>query len=152
MITKLRAAKIAAEAGIETLIIGGGGTGLEMLAKGQINGTRILAKDNLSTRKAWLSQQKTKGNISIDAGAYKALQNGRSLLPSGITSIEGKFEFGDAVAINYQETVVAHGLSNYSNEALVRIKGKKSSEIETILGYKDFDEVIHRDNLVLLET
>jgi glutamate 5-kinase len=151
MVTKLRAAKIAAEAGIETLIIGGGGAGLEALARGTINGTRILAKGNLPTRKAWLSQQKPKGTITIDAGAFKALQNGRSLLPSGVTHIKGHFDFGDAIAITYQDTVIAHGLSNYSDEALGRIKGKKSSEIESILGYKDFDEVIHRDNLVVLQ-
>jgi glutamate 5-kinase len=152
MVTKIRAAKIATEAGIETLIIGGGGAGLESLARGHINGTRILARNNLPTRKAWLSQQKPKGKIVIDAGAYKALQNGHSLLPSGITQVSGDFDFGDAVAVTYQENIIAHGLSNYSNESLMRIKGKKSSEIEGILGHKDFDEVIHRDNLVLLDS
>jgi glutamate 5-kinase len=71
-------------------------------------------------------------------------------LPSGITQVSGNFDFGDAIAVIHQDSTVAQGLSNYSNESLERIKGKKSSDIEGILGHKDFDEVIHRDNLVLL--
>jgi glutamate 5-kinase len=152
MVTKLRAASIASEAGIETLVMGGGGAGLEALARGETRGTRFLPKHHTPARKAWLSQQRSKGKITIDDGAVKALQNGRSLLPSGITQVEGEFEFGDAVAVLHESNVLAKGLSNYSSDALSRIKGKKTSEIERVLGYKDYDEAIHRDNLVLLKS
>ena len=150
MHTKLRAARIATGAGIETLIIGGGGAGLEALARGELKGTRFLAKQHTPARKAWLAQQASKGRIDIDAGAFQALQNGRSLLPSGITQAEGNFEFGDAIAIIFENKIVAQGLSNYGAEALKRIKGKQTREIAEVLGYKDFDEVVHRDNLVLM--
>ncbi len=149
MVTKLRAASIAAEAGIETFVIGGGGAGLEALARGETRGTRFLAKRHTPARKAWLSQQKSKGTITVDDGALKALKNGRSLLPSGITSVEGEFEFGDAIAVLHEEVIIAKGLSNYSSTALEKIKGRKTSEIEKVLGYKDYDEAVHRDNLVL---
>lgn len=151
MVTKLRAAKIATEAGIETLVIGGGGAGLEALARGEVRGTRFLVKKHTPARKAWLAQQHSKGELTIDAGAYQALKRGRSLLPSGITAVKGKFEFGDALAIHYETVIVAQGLSNYSHDALKKIQGKQSSAIADLLGYKDYDEVIHRDNLVMLE-
>lgn len=150
MVTKLRAAKIATEAGIETLIIGGGGAGLESLACGTVRGTRFLARAHTPARKAWLVQQPARGRIFVDAGAAKALQSGRSLLPSGVTKVEGRFDFGDAVAVVHEGIVVAQGLSNYSSSAVERIKGKQTGDIAAALGYKDYDEVIHRDNLGLL--
>ena len=151
MVTKLRAARIATEAGIETLIIGGGGAGLEALAKGKVRGTRFLAKAHTPARKAWLAQQPTKGSVSVDTGALKALQNGKSLLPSGVTEVRGLFEFGDAVTVLQSGRVVARGLTNYSSADLVRILGKQTSDIRRVLGYKDYDEIIHRDNLVMSE-
>lgn len=150
MATKLKAARIASEAGIETLIIGRGGEALEALACGEVRGTRIAAQAGRSARKAWLAQQPACGRISIDAGALRALQAGRSLLPSGVTAVSGAFHFGDAVGVICEGQLVAQGLSNYSAEALARIKGRRTSEIAGILGYKDYDEVIHRDNLVML--
>lgn len=151
MLTKLRAAKIATEAGIETLVIGGGGAGLEALAQAKLWGTRFLAKAHTPAKKAWLAQQKSKASIRIDEGALKALKRGGSLLAKGILGLDKAFEFGDAVAVLFEDKLVARGLSNYSSEALLKIMGKHSSEISEILGYKDYDEVIHRDNLVLLE-
>ncbi|MCA9835905.1 MAG: glutamate 5-kinase [Trueperaceae bacterium] len=151
MVTKLRAARIATEAGIETLVIGGGGAGLEALAEGDLWGTRFLAKAHTPARKAWLTQQASKGSIAIDAGAFKALKTGRSLLPKGIVEIEKSFDFGDAIAVTFERRLVAQGLSNYGSESLRRIMGKHTGEISKILGYKDYDEVIHRDNLVVLE-
>ena len=150
MVTKLKAARIATEAGIETLILGGGGAALEALAQGEIWGTRFLAKAHTPARKAWLAQQTAKGSIYIDQGALKALKAGRSLLPKGITGLDKQFDFGDAVAVKLGEEVVAQGLSNYGSEALSRIVGTHTADITEILGYKDYDEVIHRDNLVLL--
>ncbi len=150
MVTKLRAAKIATDAGIETLIIGGGGAGLEALARGELRGTRFVAQKQAPARKAWLAQQPTKGYIGVDAGAVRALKAGRSLLPSGVSEISGHFDFGDAVAIAHKEQVIAQGLSNYSSSILEKIKGLQTREIARVIGYKDYDEVIHRDNLVLL--
>ena len=155
MVTKLGAARIASEAGIDTIIIGGGGEGLESLAKAKLNsgglGTYFLAQTKQPTRKAWMSQQPSRGEIHIDKGAFEALEKGRSLLPSGIKQVLGEFKFGDALSVIYEAQVIAKGLSNYSSEALEKIKGLRTSEIVGILGYKDYDEAIHRDNLVLLQ-
>ena len=149
MVTKLKAARIATQAGIETLIIGGGGAGLEALAGGEIRGTRFLAKAHAPARKAWLAQQPAKGVVTVDAGAARALHRGSSLLASGVTGVRGSFRFGDAVAVEADGQVMARGLTNFDNDALTRILGLKSSEFEAVLGNKDFDEVVHRDNLVL---
>jgi glutamate 5-kinase len=149
MVTKLRAAEIATEAGIETFVIGGGGAGLEALARGEVRGTRFLARSPTPARKAWLAQLPTRGQIRVDAGAVKALRKGRSLLPSGVTDVSGSFSFGDAVRVVHEDTVIGQGLSNYESGALMRIKGLHTREIFAVLGYKDYDEVVHRDNLVL---
>jgi len=151
VVTKLQAAKIATEAGIEVLIVGGGGAGLEALARGELRGTRIQAHPHTPARKAWLAQQPTRGVIAIDEGAARALRAGRSLLPKGIVGITGHFDFGDAVALTLDQQAIGRGLVNYDSEALQRIKGLHTSEIAARLGYKDYDEVIHRDNLVLKE-
>jgi glutamate 5-kinase len=150
MVTKLRAARIAAEAGIETLIIGGGGEGLEALARGEVRGTRILADTPTPARKAWILQQPSRGELHVDAGALAALRGGRSLLPKGVTGVTGDFAFGDAVVVMHLGRTVARGLANYGAEAAERIRGLHSREIEGALGFKDYDEVIHRDNLVLI--
>jgi glutamate 5-kinase len=152
MITKLRAARIARDAGIETWIVGGGGAALEALARGEAPGSRVPARARVvPSRKAWLRQQPPVGRLGIDAGAGAALRAGRSLLPRGLTGVEGSFEFGDAVdVVAPTGEVVARGLVNYAADALTRIAGRHTSEIAGVLGAKDFDEVVHRDNLVLL--
>ncbi|MCH2667170.1 MAG: glutamate 5-kinase [Deinococcales bacterium] len=150
MITKLGAARIATEAGIETLIIGGGGEGLEALARGKVQGTRIRARKPTPARKAWLSQQACQGQVLVDAGAVRALSEGKSLLPSGVIGLNGSFEFGDAVTLVSEEHEIGRGLSNYSSDALKLILGLQTHQIFDVLGYKDFDEVVHRDNLVLI--
>ncbi len=149
MVTKLRAARIATGAGIETLVIGGGGAGLEALARGEIRGTRFTARPHEPARKAWLRQQRPRGRIVIDQGAARALARGSSLLPSGVSGVTGQFGFGDSVEIEHEGNVLAYGLTNYPAEALQRIMGRRTTEIADILGAKDFDEVVHRDNLVL---
>jgi len=151
MATKLNAARIATEAGIETLVIGGGGAGLEALARGTVRGTRFLARARTPARKAWIAQQPAKGAVDVDDGAAKALVHGRSLLPRGVLAVHGTFSFGDAVAVRHEGNTLAVGLSNYGSDALARIVGRHTSEIPEILGFKDFDEVVHRDNLVLQE-
>ena len=150
MVTKLRAAALATAAGTETLIIGGGGAGLEALAAGTVRGTRFLAKASPPSRKSWLAQQPTKGRLEVDAGAFRALQTGRSLLPKGVVGVGGRFSFGDAVAVTHGGHQVALGLSNYSSDALTKIQGRHTREVAALLGAKDYDEVIHRDNLVLV--
>ncbi len=151
MATKLRAARIASEAGIETLVIGGGGAGLEALARGEVRGTRFAAGRRTRARKAWIAQQPTHGSVALDEGAAAALGRGRSLLPRGVVAVEGSFGFGDAVALTHGGRTLAVGLCNYASDALARIQGRHTSEIAGILGGKDFDEVVHRDNLALVE-
>lgn len=151
MASKLRAARIASDAGIETWIVGGGGAGLEALARGEAPGTRIPAGAHPPARKAWLAQQPVRGRIEIDAGAARALEGGKSLLPKGVVAAHGSFAFGEAVDIATDGVRVARGLTNYGSEALARIAGEHSDRIREILGFKDFDEVVHRDNLVLLK-
>ena len=101
MVTKLRAAALATAAGTETLIVGGGGAGLEgARRKVEVRGTRLSSQSpHTSARKSWLAQQRTRGTVEVDAGALRALQTGRSLLPKGITGVSGSFSFGDAVAV-----------------------------------------------------
>ena len=151
MATKLRAARVATRAGIETYVIGGGGAGLEALARGEVRGTRFTARARTSARKSWIAEQPARGRLEVDVGAAAALARGRSLLPSGLVSVEGRFGFGDAVDVTCAGALVARGLSNYGSEALERIRGRHTAEIAALLGGKDYDEVIHRDNLVTFE-
>ena len=151
MATKLNAARIATDAGITTLVIGGGGAGLEALARGTVRGTRFVARARTPARKAWIAQQPPHGFVDVDDGAAAALRRGRSLLPRGVVAVNGTFAFGDAVSVHHQGAPLAVGLSNYGSDALARIVGRHTSEIAEVLGGKDFDEVIHRDNLVLLD-
>ncbi|HET9026547.1 MAG TPA: glutamate 5-kinase [Trueperaceae bacterium] len=149
MATKLRAARIATGAGIETIVLGGGGAGLEGLARGEARGTRFLAAAHVPARKAWIANQPVRGTIEVDAGAAKALASGKSLLPGGITAVTGIFTFGDAVAVKSDGSVIGVGLTNYGSDAVSRIMGRHSREITAVLGQKDYDEVVHRDNLAL---
>jgi glutamate 5-kinase len=149
MATKLKAATIAREAGIDTYVVGGGGAGLEALCDGRTVGTHFLARHGVSARKAWLSQLPVEGTLLVDEGAVRALGEGRSLLPRGVRSADGRFSFGAAVdVVGPDGTRVARGLANYASDAVQRIAGRHTREIAAILGTKDFDEVVHRDNLV----
>ncbi len=152
MASKLRAARIATRAGIETYVIGGGAAGLEALAGGEVRGTRFSAGTRTSARKAWIAEQAARGSVLVDAGAAAALAQGRSLLPSGVLAVHGSFGFGDAVDVVCEGRLLARGLSNYSSDALMRIRGRHTSAIASILGTKDYDEVIHRDNLAALSS
>ncbi|MEW6161942.1 MAG: glutamate 5-kinase [Nitrospirota bacterium] len=155
MYSKLLAAKKALDYGITVHIINGRKDGLLCsLMRGKYHGTLIKSREGrLSSRKGWIAySSRSKGSLIIDEGAVKALiQGGKSLLPSGIVSVEGDFDIGDAVyCLDSKRNRIAKGLTNYSFSEVERIKGKKTSEIEKILGYKYSDEVIHRDNLVLV--
>src|SRR5690606_2033733 len=110
--TKLAAARIAADAGIETVVLGGRGAGLRALASGEDVGTRFLAGAGVPARKAWILNQPVAGRVEVDAGARDALRSGKSLLPRGIVGVEGDFSFGDAVAVSCGGERFAVGLAN----------------------------------------
>lgn len=157
MLTKLEAAEKAQRYGVATVIADGRRRGIiNKVLRGEDVGTYISPKsggDRLSARKHWLAySMKPLGVLIVDAGARRALQEGgKSLLPSGIRGVEGRFSQGDPIEIRTPDgKTFARGLSSYSSRELDRIKGQKTGEIEKILGYKYFDEVIHRDDLVLL--
>jgi glutamate 5-kinase len=155
MYSKLLAAKRAMSYGIAVYIISGKKDGLLLsLVEGKQTGTIFKPKEErLSSRKGWIAfGSRSKGTIVIDDGAVKALvEGGKSLLPSGILSVEGLFDTGDAVScVDVRGHRIAKGLTNYSSSETERIKGKKTTEIEKVLGYKYSDEVIHRDNLVVV--
>lgn len=155
MYSKVLAAKRAVNHGIIVHII----TGkiervLTNLLEGKHSGTIFKPKEEkLSSRKGWIAFGiRAKGSLVVDDGAARALvEGGKSLLPAGIISIEGEFDIGDAVyCTNSQGSRIAKGLTNYSSAEIRKFKGKKTSEIEEVLGYKYSEEVIHRDNLVLM--
>ena len=155
MTTKLTAAKIACAAGLRTIIANGHRPGVlrQVLAGEGPSTTFYASPEAMSQRKRWIAfGRSARGRIAVDAGARKALiERGSSLLAAGITSVQNKFEAGDSVRIVDAEGLdIARGLTNYSSSQIERIKGRKSQEIEALLGRKDYDEVIHRDNLVIL--
>jgi len=155
MLSKIQAAQKASRFGISTVIAKGTKRGiLQQILKGEEVGTLILPKETtLSSRKHWIAfNLKPKGDIIVDEGAKRAIvQKGKSLLPSGIVKVKGSFERGDSVSlIGPRGKEFARGLVNYTSDELERIKGLKTGEIEKYLGYKYSDEVIHRDDLVVL--
>ena len=155
MVSKIEAAQKASRFGIPTIIAGGKREGvLHQILKGKQIGTLILPKvETLSSRKHWIAfNLKPQGEIAVDAGAKKAVvQKGKSLLASGVVQIKGTFDRGDSVScLGPQGREFARGLVNYSAVELRQIKGIRSGQIEKMLGYKYSDEVIHRDDLVVL--
>jgi glutamate 5-kinase len=156
IVTKLGAAEEAAAAGIPTLITSGLETSvLEKVfdAKEEI-GTLILAEqDRLPSRKHWIAYNlKPNGEIVVDQGAHDAVvQKGKSLLPSGLKEVRGAFGVGECVrCLDLTGKEFARGLVNYSAQELNRIRGLHTSRIEKVLGYKAYEEIIHRDDLVVL--
>jgi len=155
MLTKVLAAKRAARSGASTVIASGREERvLTRLAGGEAIGTALLAEAvSLAARKQWLADHvQLAGRLSLDAGAVRALaRDGKSLLPIGVVAVAGEFERGEVVGcFDPEGREVARGLVNYSAQETARILRKPSAEIETILGYVDEPELIHRDNLVLL--
>lgn len=154
MITKLQAAQKCTASGIQTLIVNGQkGEVFDHLLEGEVYGTLfkpVASREN--ARRNWLKHTlKSTGKIVIDSGAKTAILNkGASLLPSGILEVSGHFKSGDAVQIEYQNQVLAKGLTLYSASDLNQIKGLRSSNIEQELGYTYGEAVVHRDDMVLL--
>ncbi len=155
MISKIQAARKASRFGIPTVVARGTKEGvLHQILKGKEIGTLILPKkEALSSRKHWIAfNPKPKGDVIVDDGAKKAIvQKGKSLLASGVVKIRGSFDRGDLVTcLGSRGKEFARGLVNYSATELEKIRGLRSDQIESTLGYKYSDEVIHRDDLVVL--
>jgi glutamate 5-kinase len=155
MVTKVRAARLAARSGANTVIVGGSiNTVLTRLAKGEELGSLLLA-DQLpqAARKRWLAGQlQSRGELILDDGAVSVLlRSGKSLLAVGVISAHGRFTRGEMVICKTAGgKEIARGLVNYSYQETQKIIGKPSGLIEQLLGYKNEEELIHRDNLVLI--
>ncbi|HTY25628.1 MAG TPA: glutamate 5-kinase [Desulfomonilaceae bacterium] len=156
MASKLEAADIVRIAGIPMIIAGGKIPGIvSRTMEAEVCGTLILpAKEKISARKHWIRYNlEAEGELEVDIGAADAITgNGKSLLPIGIIGVRGHFEHGAAVFVCDPEgKKLAKGLVNYSSEELEKIMGRRTVEIDWILGYRSNDEAVHADNLVLLD-
>jgi glutamate 5-kinase len=153
MQTKIAAAKIAVSAGCHLCISKGG---IQNPLRGIEDGARctwfVPSSTPMAMRKQWIAGTlKPAGAIAVDDGAVRALMGGKSLLPAGVTRAVGRFDRGDTVSIIGPDgTEVARGICAYSDADAARIIGRKSAEIERVLGFRGRDEIVHRDDLVLL--
>ncbi|AEK63719.1 glutamate 5-kinase [Collimonas fungivorans] len=155
MITKILAAKRAATSGAHTVIAWGREDAvLTRLASGEAIGTQLNAQTaQLTARKQWMADHlKTAGKVVLDAGAVQKLRNeGKSLLPIGVTAVSGEFGRGDVITCTDGDGhAIARGISNYTSSEARRIMRHPSAEIQSILGFVEESELIHRDNMVLL--
>jgi len=155
MQTKLRAARLAARSGAATVIASGAGENIiQRIMAGEKVGSLLLPdQEPLAARKQWLAGHlQSRGKLMLDDGAVKVLrESGKSLLPVGVVAVEGFFNRGELVTCcDPQGKEIARGLVNYNAEEARKIHGRPSKDIESILGYVDEPELIHRDNLVLI--
>jgi len=156
MISKIDAAKKASIYGIPTIVVNGNTKNIITgVFKGEDVGTFFLPRQSkLSSRKHWIAfNLKPKGTLIVDDGAKQAVvKMGKSLLSSGLLDVKGNFKFGDPVkCVDTKGVEFARGLINYRAEDVFRLRGLHSRDIKKVLGYKDYDEIIHRDDLVVLE-
>lgn len=155
MQTKIRAARLAARSGAFTIIVGGRlDSVLARLRRGEALGTLLLPdQGRMAARKQWLaSHLQTRGQLMLDEGAVRVLcQGGRSLLPVGVKAVSGKFRRGEMVSCtDMSGREIARGLVNYDADEARAIAGRSSDRIADVLGYISDDEMIHRDNLVIV--
>ena len=152
MTTKVAAARIALAAGCSLCIASGRRLHpLRAVEDGERCTWFLPGTTPLATRKQWIAGTlKPRGRVLIDAGAAAALGRGKSLLPAGVTRVSGRFERGDTVSVVADGREVARGLSAYSSADAMLIAGRRSGEIEALLGYRGREELIHRDDLVML--
>jgi glutamate 5-kinase len=153
MKTKLKAAKIAQKPGCFMVIASSEEKDLILkVMSGEDIGTLFLPTKNIEKNKIrWITLSKPKGKIIIDEGAKNALLDHKSLLPRGVIDIEGKFDAGDIVAIESNASIFANGITNYTDKELKKIKGRNTDEIESILGYKNYNEIIKHENIGILK-
>jgi glutamate 5-kinase len=155
MVTKLLAARRAARLGVPCMIGSGADPStLRRMLAGEVVGTLVLPTERLRGKRRWLAHAaKVRGQLRVDEGAERALVQGKkSLLASGLREVSGAFAVGDVVEIaGSAGTPFARGLARYSADDARRIAGMRTAEIEAALGYKDSDEIVHRDDLVLVE-
>jgi glutamate 5-kinase len=152
MATKVLAAKIAVSAGCHMCVTAGAPLHpLRRLEEGARCSWFLAAESPSTLRKQWIAGMlKPAGELQVDDGAVRALRAGGSLLPAGVTRLAGQFDRGDAVVVrDATGTEIARGLVAYASADAERIRGKRSGEIEALLGYRGRDEMIHRDDLVL---
>lgn len=154
MATKITAAEIATDSGTNMIIAHGEKPEIiEEIIKGGNIGTLFLkSENNVKAKKHWLKYSSKKiGTVTVDSGAEKALLKHKSLLPKGVLEVEGKFQKGDVIRIKTEKGLeIAVGISNYSFDEAEKIVGKHSREIEDILGYKDYDELVHINNMEIM--
>lgn len=153
MLSKIEAAKIATAAGVTVFIANGKkNVCIPDIISGRARCTKFLTDVKIGAKKKWIAfGAKISGKIIIDEGAAKAvIEKEKSLLPAGIADVEGNFGKGEAVSVVHAGKELARGLAAYSSEDIRKIKGRKSSDIEKILGRSDYEEVIHKDNLVIV--
>jgi glutamate 5-kinase len=153
MATKILAAKIAVAAGCHMCIAAGHPAHpVRRLEEGGRCTWFVPSETPVAARKQWIAGTlRPVGALSIDAGALKALNAGKSLLPAGVVRMTGRFDQGDTISILASDgTEVARGISAYADADVARIMGRKSTEIESILGYRSGDALVHRDDLVIL--
>ena len=155
MATKIEAAKLATQHGSHVLIADGRARDIAMrAASGETVGTHFLPTGDRteSRRRYLLSGLQVRGRVTVDDGAAAALLRGNnSLLPAGVTSAEGEFSRGDVVHVHSADgTHIATGVANYGRSEVEQICGKHSDQIVGILGYEYSEEIVHRDNLVLV--
>ena len=153
MKTKLEAAKIAQKSGCFMVIASSEEKDLILrVMSGEDIGTLFLPKKNIEKNKIrWITLSKPKGKIVIDEGAKKALLDHKSLLPRGVIDVEGDFDAGDIVAIEENNEVFAKGITNYTEKELKKIKGRNTDEIESILGYKNYNEIVKHENIGIIK-
>jgi glutamate 5-kinase len=155
MQTKIAAARIAVGAGCHLCISKGAfEQPLKRIESGERCTWFVPSSTPVAMRKQWIAGTlKPKGAIAVDDGAVRALMSGKSLLPAGVTRALGRFDRGDTVSILAPDgTEVARGICAYSDTDAVRIIGRQSADIETVLGFRGRDEIVHRDDLVVLRT
>lgn len=156
MASKLEAARIVSQSGENTIIASGRTPGaLAEIIQGEMVGTLILAEGkSLSPLKRWIGfSAQSRGRLIIDDGARQAIvDQGRSLLAAGVVDAHGDFDKGDIVSlVSRRNQEIARGLTNYPVAEIQRIKGRRSTEISQILGHQPYEEVIHRDNMMVTE-
>jgi glutamate 5-kinase len=153
MRTKIKAAKICSMAGCYMLIANSEIKNVVLkILSGEEIGNFFLAERGIRKNcSLWVILSRASGTVRVDAGAKTAVLGKRSLLPAGIIEVEGVFDRGDVVKLECEGRVFAKGITDYTSEELLKIKGAHTNEIEGILGYKNYDNVIKKENIGILE-